>query len=50
VTSPKAAFLERGRGALGSGHELGAPGRGFAPLNIGTSEELLAEAVRRMAA
>jgi len=47
---PAAAFLERGRVALAAGHEFGAPGRGFARLNIGTSEELLAEAVVRMAA
>jgi cystathionine beta-lyase len=47
---PAAAFLERGRVALVPGHEFGAPGRGFARLNFGTSEALLTEAVRRMAA
>jgi cysteine-S-conjugate beta-lyase len=35
--------------ALVPGHEFGAPGRGFARLNFGTSEALLTEAVRRMA-
>jgi len=47
---PAAAFLERGRVALVPGHDFGAPGRGFARLNIGTSDALLSEAVRRMAA
>ena len=47
---PAAAFLERGRVALVSGPRFGAPGRGFARLNIGTSDALLAEAVERMAA
>jgi cystathionine beta-lyase len=47
---PATAFLERGRVALVPGQEFGAPGRGFARLNIGTSDELLTEAVRRMAA
>jgi cysteine-S-conjugate beta-lyase len=47
---PAAGFLERGRVALASGPDFGAPGRGFARLNIGTTEPLLAEAVRRMTA
>jgi len=47
---PAATFLARGRVALVSGPTFGAPGRGFARLNIGTSEALLAEAVERMAA
>lgn len=47
---PAAAFLERGRVALEPGPRFGAPGRGFARLNFGTSQELLGEAVRRMAA
>jgi cystathionine beta-lyase len=46
---PAAAFLERGRVALSSGPTFGEQGRGFARLNFGTSSELLAEAVRRMA-
>jgi cysteine-S-conjugate beta-lyase len=46
---PAAAFLERGRVALAPGPDFGAPGRGYARLNMGTSPELLAEAVRRMA-
>jgi cystathionine beta-lyase len=47
---PAAAFLERGRVALEAGTSFGTPGRGFARLNIGTSEELLDAAVGRMAA
>ena len=47
---PAAAFLERGRVALEPGPRFGAQGRGFARLNLGTSDALLSEAVRRMAA
>jgi cysteine-S-conjugate beta-lyase len=47
---PAAAFLSRGRVALSPGPDFGSQGRGFARLNIGTSPELVAEAVRRMAA
>jgi len=47
---PAAEFLARGRVALSSGPGFGAQGRGFARLNMGTSPELMAEAVRRMAA
>jgi cystathionine beta-lyase len=47
---PAAVFLARGRVALSSGPDFGSEGRGFARLNIGTSPELIAEAVRRMAA
>jgi cystathionine beta-lyase len=47
---PAAAFLERGRVALSPGPDFGAAGRGRARLKMGTSPELLAEAVRRMAA
>jgi cysteine-S-conjugate beta-lyase len=46
---PAAAFLDRGRVALNAGPGFGAQGQGFARLNIGTSPELIAEAVRRMA-
>jgi cystathionine beta-lyase len=46
---PAAAFLERGRVALSSGPDFGAPGRGFARLNLAASPDNLAEAVRRMA-
>lgn len=46
---PAAVFLERGRVALSPGSDFGIQGAGFARLNIGTSPELLAEAVRRMA-
>jgi cysteine-S-conjugate beta-lyase len=47
---PAATFLERGRVALSAGPGFGDQGRGFARLNMGTSPELIAEAVRRMAA
>ncbi len=47
---PAAEFLARGRVALSPGPDFGSQGRGFARLNIGTSPELIAEAVRRMAA
>jgi cysteine-S-conjugate beta-lyase len=46
---PAAAFLARGRVALAPGPDFGTEGCGFARLNIGTSPELMAEAVRRMA-
>jgi len=47
---PAAVFLDKGRVALGHGPDFGAEGHGFARLNIGTSPQLLEEAVRRMAA
>jgi cystathionine beta-lyase len=47
---PAAAFLTAGRVALSPGPDFGVQGTGFARLNIGTSPELLSEAVRRMAA
>ena len=46
---PAEVFLERGRVALTSGLGFGAEGKGWARLNIGTSRELLTEAVSRMA-
>jgi cystathionine beta-lyase len=47
---PAAAFLERGRVALSRGLDFGAQGAGFARLNVGTSPDLVEEAVARMAA
>jgi cystathionine beta-lyase len=47
---PAAFFLERGRVALSRGLDFGAEGSGFARLNMGTSRELMAEAVTRMRA
>jgi cysteine-S-conjugate beta-lyase len=47
---PAAVFLDRGRVALAPGPSFGGQGAGFARLNIGTSPELLTEAVSRMAA
>jgi cystathionine beta-lyase len=46
---PAAEFLARGRVALSPGSDFGSEGLGFARLNIGTSPELVGEAVRRMA-
>lgn len=45
---PAAAFLEQGRVALNAGPEFGAPGAGFARLNLATTPEIITEAVRRM--
>jgi cystathionine beta-lyase len=45
---PAAAFLARGRVALSSGPTFGVQGRGFARLNLGTTQRLLEEAVLRM--
>lgn len=47
---PAAVFLERGRVALSPGPDFGSPGRGYVRLNIGTSPDILVEAVQRMAA
>jgi cystathionine beta-lyase len=47
---PSVAFLERGRLAVTGGPYFGSQGAGFARLNIGTSPELITEAVTRMAA
>ncbi len=47
---PAAAFLARGQVALSPGPHFGAPGAGFARLNMGTSPALMQEAVQRMAA
>ncbi|GIG88786.1 cystathionine beta-lyase [Plantactinospora endophytica] len=47
---PAEVFLERGRVALVSGPFFGTGGAGHARFNLGTSPELITEAVRRMAA
>ena len=46
---PAAAFLARGRVALSRGLDYGPPGAGHVRLNFGTSPELVAEMVERMA-
>lgn len=46
---PADAFLERGRVALNAGTSFGTGGAGHVRLNLATSPEVLAEAVRRMA-
>ena len=45
---PAAVVLERGRLSLLPGTDFGAVGKGFARLNIGTSRELVEEAVKRI--
>jgi cysteine-S-conjugate beta-lyase len=47
---PAQAFLAKGKVALTTGLYFGTEGAGFARLNIGTSPELVTEAVRRIAA
>ncbi|MGI5211403.1 MalY/PatB family protein [Plantactinospora sp. CA-290183] len=47
---PAEVFLERGRVALVPGADFGTGGAGHARFNLGTSPELITEAVRRMAA
>ena len=47
---PSAFFLSRGRVALSSGPSFGRPGVGHVRLNMGTSRQVLAVAVDRMAA
>jgi cysteine-S-conjugate beta-lyase len=47
---PAAVFLDRGKVALSPGPDFGSQGAGFARLNIGTSPELITEAVKRMTA
>jgi cystathionine beta-lyase len=47
---PAATLLARGRVALSPGLDYGSTGAGFVRLNFGTSPELVAETVRRMAA
>jgi cysteine-S-conjugate beta-lyase len=46
---PAGVLLDRGRVALSPGPDFGPQGQGFARLNMGTSPDLLGEAVRRMA-
>lgn len=46
---PAGRLLELGRVSLVPGVDFGEPGRGFARLNIGTTPELIGEAVDRMA-
>jgi cystathionine beta-lyase len=48
-TFPYDLFLGRGRVALGAGPQFGTLGSGYVRLNFGTSAEVLAEGVRRMA-
>jgi len=45
---PAAVALERGRVSLLPGTDFGSVGAGFARLNIGTSHELVEEAVKRI--
>jgi cystathionine beta-lyase len=47
---PAAVFLERGRVALSRGLDFGPSGAGYARINVGTTPDLLEEAVRRLEA
>ena len=47
---PAPAILERGRLALSPGMQFGSGGDGYVRLNVGTSPELVGEAVERIAA
>ena len=47
---PAAVFLERGRVALVGGPHYGTGGAGHVRFNLGTTPQIVAEAVRRMAA
>jgi cystathionine beta-lyase len=47
---PARVFLDRGRVACNPGHTFGTAGRGFVRVNLGTSPQLITEAVRRMSA
>lgn len=49
-SEPCEQFLEQGRVALEPGPKFGSPGSGWVRLNFATSEEILDEAVTRMAA
>jgi cysteine-S-conjugate beta-lyase len=49
VDDPARLFRERGRVALSPGFAYDPDGAGWARLNLGTSEEVLTEAIRRMA-
>ena len=50
LDDPAATFLERGRVAVNDGADFGTGGAGHVRVNLGTSPELVAEVVRRMAA
>jgi cysteine-S-conjugate beta-lyase len=50
LADPAVTFLTDGRVALSAGPAYGPEGSGFVRLNFGTSEELVVEMVRRMAA
>jgi cystathionine beta-lyase len=46
--NPAAVFLERGRVAVNAGTDFGTQGAGYVRLNLATTPDVLAEAVRRM--
>lgn len=50
LEDPGRVFLKKGRVALHRGADFGTGGQGFVRLNLATSPEILAEAVRRMGA
>ena len=48
-TDPAGRLLERGRVAISGGPMFGRGGEGFIRLNVGTSPDLMTEAVERIA-
>ncbi|MCC6458175.1 MAG: PatB family C-S lyase [Caldilineaceae bacterium] len=49
ITDPYQFFLDHAKIALGSGTSFGAPGKGYARLNFGTTHATLEQALERMA-
>ena len=50
LEDPGRMFLNRGRVALNNGRSFGTGGEGHVRMNLATNPEIIAEAVRRMAA
>jgi cystathionine beta-lyase len=50
INDPYQFFLENAKVALGSGASFGAPSKGYARLNFGTTKAILKQAVEQMAA
>jgi cystathionine beta-lyase len=50
IDDPYQYFLEKAKVALGSGAHFGAPGKGYARLNFGTTKTILQQALVQMAA
>lgn len=50
ISDPYQFFLEHAKIALGSGTSFGAPGKGYARLNFGTTKAILTQALEKMTA